>query len=186
MWFVWREFREEKLERYKEAEIDEEIRNLLDLINSVEKFVTLSSCSGRIAVMDMPKFGEKVESVFLGKWHSVPNYNDVYEAVRRGKRTTWLMMHPPIVHVACKDFRSAEEILRVAKLSGFRRSGIISPKKFVVEIAAPERVEAVVAVGGKIADEEFLRINYEIAVEKLIKSRRRMEKFEEYFREAFR
>ena len=182
---MWEEFRGEKLKEYRSSEIDKEIRDLLELINSVERFVTLSSCSGRIAVMDMPKFGEKVESVFLGKWHSPPPFEEVCEAVKKGRLTTWLMMHPPIVHVACRDFESAEEILKVAKLSGFRRSGIISTKRFVVEIAAQERVEAVVAVNGRIADEDFLRINYELAVEKLAKSRERMEKFKNAFREVF-
>ncbi|ADC64908.1 Protein of unknown function DUF207 [Ferroglobus placidus DSM 10642] len=182
---MWEKFREEKLSEFKRADVDEEIRELLETINSVEIFVTLSSCAGRIVVMDMPSFGEKLESVFLGKWHSPPDFDEVLDAVRRGRETTWLMMHPPIVHVACRDLKVAEKLLSVAKKAGFRRSGVISFKKLVVEIASPERLEAVVSVKGKIADEEFLKVNYEYAVKKLLKSRERMKKFEKVFKEAF-
>ncbi|WP_290900607.1 hypothetical protein [Ferroglobus sp.] len=182
---MWEKFREEKLSEFKRAEVDEEIRDLLELINSVEVFVTLSSCAGRIAVMDMPSFGEKLESVFLGKWHSPPDFDEVLKAVKRGRKTTWLMMHPPIVHVACRDLESAEKILSVAKKAGFRRSGLISFKKLVVEIASPERLEVVVSENGKMADENFLKINYEYAVKKLLRSRERMKKFEMEFKEAF-
>ena len=87
---VWFEFKRRKLEGYIEAkeknEVDEDIVPLLDLINSFEDFVTLSSCSGRIAVIDMPEFGDKVEATFLGKWHRCVSYEEVFEAVKRVNR----------------------------------------------------------------------------------------------------
>ncbi len=182
---MWEKFRASKLEKYRSSPIDHEIKPFLDEINSVEHFVTLSSCSGRIAVMDMPRFGEKAQSVFLGKWHTPPAFEDVLKAIMKGKLTTWLMMHPPIIHVACESREFAEEFLKIAKLSGFRRSGVISMRRWIVEVAAPERLEMVVAARGKVFDVETIRVNYELAVEKLNKSRERMEQFRRKFREAF-
>jgi tRNA wybutosine-synthesizing protein 3 len=178
---MWNEYKKRKYEGYLEAkargEVDEDIIPLLDLINSFEEFVTLSSCSGRIAVMDMPEFGDKVEAEFLGKWHRCVEYEEVLDAVRRGKKTTWLIMFPPIIHVACKDLASAERLMAIANNAGLRRNGIISLKNYVVEINTLERLEAPVAIDGEvIVDEKALRIMVKIANKKLEKSKKKLEK----------
>ncbi len=182
---MWSRFREKKIKEYEKAKIDDEIKPILDDINSVSCFVTLSSCSGRIVVMDMPSFGNKVESVFLGKWHSIPSFDEVLSAINKGKQTTWLMMHPPIIHIACENVESAKKLLEVAKNSGLRRSGIISMKNWVVEISPPERLEMVASISGKTLNLETLRINYQFCIEKLKKSRERIKKFRDSFRNTF-
>ena len=157
---VWAEYRKRKLEGYKRArsEVDKDILPLLELINSVEDYVTLSSCSGRIAVMDMPDFGNKLESVFIGKWHRPVEFEEALDAVRKGCKTTWLIMFPPIIHVACRDLVAAEKLMKTANEAGFRRCGIISLRNNVVEIASLERVEVPVAVcGNPVVDEDALR-----------------------------
>jgi len=177
----WEAFRTEKLLGFKKSvhEIDPEILPLLNLINSSPDFVTLSSCSGRIAVMDMPDFGNKLEGVFLGKWHGEVGLEEVWEAVRRGKRITWFMMHPPILHVACRDMRMAEEFINAARKAGFRRAGLISTSRNIVEVFSPERMEMVVAAKGEpVVSRESLRIQLEFAVEKLRRSRKRLSRLE--------
>jgi len=181
---VWIEFKRRKLEGYLEAkernEVDEDIIPLLDLINSFEDFVTLSSCSGRIAVMDMPEFGDKVEAVFLGKWHRCVSFDEVYEAIKRGRRTTWLIMFPPIIHVACRDLKSAEKLMAIANNAGLRRSGLISLKHNVVEINSPERLEAPVAIEGKmIIGKEGLEVMVEFANRKLKRSKDKLKRLYE-------
>ncbi len=182
----WNRFREKVLERYRKAEIDAEIRNVLDTINSSRSFVTLSSCAGRIVVMDMPNFGDKKNSVFLGKWHRFPKFEEVKRSVVKGRLQTWFMMHPPIIHIACKDMDRALELLEIAKKSGFRRSGIISQKKFAIEIASQERVEMLVAEKGEVlVDDKALKRNLEISIDKLKRSRERIYRFSEIFKERF-
>jgi len=170
-----------RLEGYRKAkergEVDEDIIPLLDLINSFDDFVTLSSCSGRIAVMDMPKFGDKVEATFLGKWHRRVSLDEVLNAVRRGRRTTWLIMFPPIIHVACRNLESAEVLMKVANDSGFRRSGLISLKHNVIEINSLERLEAPVAVDGRMLfNYEGLKVTVELANEKLERSKSKLKR----------
>ena len=176
---MWTEFRRRKLEEYRKAremgEVDEDIVPLLDLINSFEDYVTLSSCSARIAVMDMPKFGDKVEAIFLGKWHRRVSLDEVLNAVRKGRRTTWLIMFPPIIHVACRNLESAGVLMRIANNSGFRRCGLISLKHNVVEINSLERLEAPVAVDGMLLfNSEGLRVTVELANEKLERSKNKL------------
>lgn len=178
---MWIEFRRRRLEGYIEAkkrnEVDEDIIPLLDLINSFEDFVTLSSCSGRIAVMDMPEFGDKVEAKFLGKWHRCVSFDEVFEAIKKGKQTTWLMMFPPIIHVACRDLESAEKLMAIANNAGLRRSGLISLKHNVVEMNSLERLEAPVAVKGRmIVGEEGLRAMVEFANKKLKRSKEKLKR----------
>uniref|UniRef100_A0A7C3YCY4 tRNA(Phe) 7-((3-amino-3-carboxypropyl)-4-demethylwyosine(37)-N(4))-methyltransferase n=1 Tax=Geoglobus ahangari TaxID=113653 RepID=A0A7C3YCY4_9EURY len=182
----WKKFRETVLSRYRQADIDVEIKPVLDIINASESFVTLSSCAGRIVVMDMPNFGDKKNSVFLGKWHQPPEFSEVMEAILKGQRQTWFMMHPPIIHVACRSLFDAFDLLEIAKRSGFRRSGLISQKKFAIEIASQERVEMLVAENGELLmNEKALKRNFELSVEKLKKSRERIFKFSRTFEEYF-
>ncbi|MBW2037952.1 MAG: hypothetical protein JRI41_10875 [Deltaproteobacteria bacterium] len=182
----WKKFRETVLHRYKQADVDVEIKPVLDIINASESFVTLSSCAGRIVVMDMPNFGDKKNSVFLGKWHQPPEFDEIMDAIIRGRKQTWFMMHPPIIHVACRSILDAFDLLEIAKKSGFRRSGLISQKKFAIEIASQERVEMLVAENGELLmNEKALKRNFEISVEKLKKSREKIFRFSRAFKEHF-
>lgn len=185
---MWLDFKRRKLEGYIKAkergEVDEDVIPLLDLINSFDCYVTLSSCSGRIAVMDMPEFGDKVESVFLGKWHRCVSFEEVFEAVGLGKQTTWLIMFPPIIHVACRDLESAERLMKIANDSGLRRSGLISLRHNVVEINTLERLEAPVAVKGRlVVGIEGLRVMVDFANKKLERSKDKLRRFYDSLRE---
>ncbi len=182
----WLKFRKRILEKYRNSSIDSWIKEIADTINSSEDFVTLSSCSGRIAIMDMPEFGDKRNSVFLGKWHDPPSVHEVIEAVRSGRMETWFIMDPPIIHVACRNSEIAFKLLKCLNESGFRRSGIISGKRNVIEISSSERVEFLAARNGTIlADEMMISENLQKSLEKLEKSRSRFLGFQNRFKEVF-
>ncbi|MEM0351319.1 MAG: hypothetical protein QXR27_04875 [Archaeoglobaceae archaeon] len=179
----WEWYRNKKIEGYKNAlrkgEIDEDLIALLEKINSIESYVTLSSCSGRIAVVDLDEFGEKLNSEFLGKWHRPVSFEEVLSAILKAKRETWLIQYPPIIHVACKDLNSARNLLNLANNSGFRRSGIISLENIVVEIASLERLELPVALKGEILlDMDYLRIAVSFANKKLEKGKEKLKRLE--------
>ena len=178
---AWDDYRKRKLEKLRAAkkknEVDGWIIPLLDRINSLSCYVTLSSCAGRLVVMDMPDFGNKGDAVFLGKWHSIPSPEEVEKAIEMGKRTTWLMLHPPILHVACKSEKHAEILINSAQDAGIRRAGIISLKNMVVEVCGHERMEIPVKF------EKFLPVDVnavlKIAEMKLERSRSRFMRFSE-------
>lgn len=181
---MWSAYKKEKLEKYewakKEAKVDYEIIPILDKLNEKENFVTLSSCSGRIAVIDLKNFGVKIDSEFIGKWHRNVEFLEVLECVKRCKRQGWLIHYPPIIHVACKDLQSAKSLMRIANEAGFRRSGLISLENLVVEISSLERLELPVAIEGKkIVDDDYLRIAVDLANKKLESGKKKLKRFEE-------
>ncbi len=178
----WIEFKRKKLEileRAKEkGEVDEDIIPLLDTINSFDCFVTTSSCSGRIVVLDVPKIGDKLNAKFLGKWHRTVDWKEVAKALEKSTSTTWLISDPPIIHVACRDLECARILMRIANESGFRRCGIISLNRFVVEITSFEKLEAPLAVNGKIVvDEGYIKLLTDFANEKLLRGKEKLERF---------
>jgi len=175
-WLEYRKKKLESLERAKErGEVDKWIIPLLNRINSHPEYVTLSSCAGRVAVMDMPDFGNKGEAVFLGKWHIIPSADELERAVEKGRMTTWVMLHPPILHIACSSLAGAERVLLLAQKAGIRRAGIISLKHNVVEVCGHERMEIPVRFGKRLPfdSESFLRL----AEMKLSRSRKKFERF---------
>ncbi|WP_290723843.1 hypothetical protein [Archaeoglobus sp.] len=176
---MWERFREKRYRGYLEAKakgkVDEDIVYLLDLINKFDCFVTLSSCSGRIAVVDLKKPGDKVNSEFLGKWHGGAEAKDIKMAAMRCRNTAWLIQYPPIIHVACRDIDAAKILMNIANQAGFRRSGIISLNHYVVEIASLERVELPIAEGYKmLIDDEYLEYAVKCANEKLFKGKEKL------------
>ncbi len=85
-----------------------------------------------------------------------------------------------ILHVACKSFDDAVKILEKAKLSGWKRSGIISFKKrYIVEAISTEKLEFPIIEKEKIlVNEDFLRIIVEKSNENLKKSWEKIKRFE--------
>lgn len=178
---MWETYRKRKFVGFLEAknrgEIDRDIIKLLELINSFENYVTLSSCSGRIAVMDIPEVGDKLNAEFLGKWHREVEAEMVERCAVKCKNWAWLIQYPPIIHVACSSFEDAERIMNVANESGFRRSGLISLKNRVVEIASLERVELPIAFSGKLLiSRDYLNSVVKFANFKLRKGKEKLER----------
>ncbi len=176
---MWEKFKKERLEGYlkakAEGKVDADIVDLLDLINEFDCFVTLSSCSGRIAVIDLKKPGDKVNSEFLGKWHEGVEAEEVKEAAMKSRNTAWLIQYPPIIHVACRDIEAAKALMDVANQAGFRRSGIISLNNFVVEVASLERLELPIAERNRmLIDERYLEHVVKWANEKLFKGKEKL------------
>ena len=89
-------------------------------------------------------------------------------------------MFPPIIHVACRDLNSAEKLMTIANNAGLRRSGLISLKHNVVEINSLERLEAPVAVKGRmIVGEDGLEVMVEFANKKLKRSKEKLKRLYE-------
>lgn len=178
----WEEFRRrnlEKLERAKRSgEVDEDIIQLLDLINSFECYVTTSSCSGRIVLIEVPEIGDKLRARFLGKWHRTVSSEEILRCLRNFESNVWLISDPPILHIACSDLECARNLMRIANDSGFRRCCLISLSRPTVEVTSFERLEAPLAVNGKIVvSEEYVKILAEFANEKLLRGKDKLERF---------
>lgn len=179
---MWEEYRKKKLNGFLRAknrgDIDPDILELLETINSLREYITLSSCSGRIAVLDMPEIGDKKSARFLGKWHAEIELEDVINAAMRSKSWGWLIQYPPILHIACKTLDDAEKLMNAANEAGFRRAGIISLKNRVVEISSLERIELPVSFSGElVVSRDYLASVVDFANKKLIRGKERLERF---------
>lgn len=180
----WGEFRKAKYVKYEKAkengEVDQDIISLLDSINSSDRFITLSSCSGRIGVLDSPEPGDKLNSTFLAKWHHAIEPRQLVETAKQGQQTTWLINNPPILHIACKNMESAGELMEMANNAGFSRSGIISLKKNIVEISSHESMELPVSRESTLLiGETSIETVVELANEKLEKGKEKLARLED-------
>jgi len=180
---MWKEYRKKKLNGFLEAknrgEIDQDIFELLKIVNSLDGYVTLSSCSGRIAVIDIPEVGDKKAAKFLGKWHDVVECKAVINAALKSEQWGWLIQYPPILHVACRTVEDAERFMNAANQAGFRRSGIISLKNHVVEITSFERTELPIAYSKKLlVTEYYLKQVVEFANIKLKRGKEKLKRLQ--------
>lgn len=87
-------------------------------------------------------------------------------------------LESPIVHIACKDLKSASEFLEKAKHVGFKRSGILtSGKNIILELNSTEKLEFPIIKNEKIlVGDDFLKLVVKMSNEKLERGWRKIEK----------
>ena len=166
-------------ERMREGLVDEMIIPTLDRINKFSHLYTVSSCSGRVIVIDLLKIGDKRNAIFTGRWHRRVEKKEVLNAIERCESDGWFLLNPPILHVVSKDIGHAKELLRIAIESGFKRSGIksIGKDKITVEMNSTEVIETIVAKNGiNIIGEDYLEVLIECANIKFDRSQRKIER----------
>lgn len=137
----------------EEGKVDEDIIPLLEKINSLENYFTTSSCSGRISIMEMPEFGDKVNAEWLGKWHREVTLEEVLDAIgMHSKGQLWFLVRSPIIHVSARTMEDAVRLLNLAIGLGFKYSNIksISHKKLLVEIRSTERMDVPLGENGEL------------------------------------
>ncbi len=166
--FLYTKNFEEQKERVMEGlrkaladdKVDRDIIPLLEKINALGNYFTTSSCSGRISLMEMPHFGDKVNSVWLGKWHREVSVDEVLGAI--GKHKTgqlWFLVRSPILHVAARTMEDAVSLLNLSIGLGFKYSNIksVSHKKLLVEIRSTERMDVPLGEDGTLwVSEEYI------------------------------
>jgi len=166
-----------------ERKVDGDIIPLLDKINSLENYFTTSSCSGRISVMEMPDFGDKVNSIWLGKWHRTVKVEEVLEAIgRHEKGQLWFLVRSPILHVGARTMDDAVRLLNLAIGLGFKYSNIksVSHKKLLVEIRSTERMDVPLGTDGELwVDGEYLERIVAIANSQVRRFKGKLKRLEE-------
>ena len=171
-----------------EGEVDEAIMPIVEAINTDPEYFTTSSCAGRIVLLQIPKLGDKEEAVFLAKWHRTVEIEDVKGALSNlgDEGLTFLLAQSPIMHVRCKNMKSAVELRNLAVESGLKYSTLKSltqnsreePVKIVVEILSSENIHVPVARGSKIyPDDDYLEFIIENANSALKRAREKLDRF---------
>ncbi|GGP21353.1 hypothetical protein GCM10007981_12830 [Thermocladium modestius] len=148
----------ERLEREAGlGRVDFDIMDVLRGINSLPDYFTTSSCSGRIMIASAERLGfsKSVRSMgsfeLVSKWHRPVTMGEVREAMER-LSDAWLMVRSAILHVVARRLDEAEELLRLARSSGFKHSGISSIKEwgYLVELLGEDRMDVPLKVRGKL------------------------------------
>jgi tRNA wybutosine-synthesizing protein 3 len=139
---------------------DKKIVDLCNEINESDNFYTTSSCAGRIVLMiDEDKKGK---GLFLKSWHDEISFEELKKELNLflDEGSAKFKLEPPIIHVACRDLKSASEFLEFAKHAGFRRCGINTiSNNIVLELNSTERLEFPVINNKEIlVDDKFLKI----------------------------
>ena len=178
--------RPEALKRYRMAKekglVDKDIIYLLEIINSSEAYYTTSSCSGRIGVMQIPGIGNKVQCVFLGKWHREVSYDEILGSIKNYKSGyLFLIVQSAIIHVVAKDIDSATALLKIAFESGFKYSSIksISNSGVLVEILSTENLNIPLGKNGNLmVDDEYIMFSTDMANMTLRRIKQKLQKLE--------
>jgi len=145
----------------EKGEVDEKAMPVIEKINSLADFFTTSSCSGRIALMEIPSFGRKKEAKHLGKWHRKVKIEEIKESLMKaGKGEIWFFVQSPIFHVSTVSMENAKKLLNIAIQSGFKNSSIKTLNgRIVVEILGTERIDVPVGKEGKVfVNSEYMEI----------------------------
>jgi len=136
-----------------EGRVDIDVIPLLSSINQHPYWATTSSCSGRIQLLAPPVTGDKVGSRVLGKWHRPVESAEVMDAISSwdGQGELHLLVQPLLLHIRCRDLRSAARIRNMGQESGMKFSSIRSirlnrdgepiPWGITVELLGTERSE---------------------------------------------
>jgi tRNA wybutosine-synthesizing protein 3 len=166
------------------GEWDRKIVPLCDKINKKRNYYTTSSCSGRVVLLKASD--EKIENAFLYRTHNKVQFQ-YFKNVLISLNYPGLVEFQQtacILHVACRTIEDALMIVRLAKLAGWKRSGIMTGgKRFMVELHSTENMSFPIMNNKKIlVDDEYLKLAIEIANKKLMRTWEKIEKLKKLIR----
>ena len=146
---------------------DKRILGLIGKINKKKEYYTTSSCSGRIMLIKDSE--TKQPNLFLFVSHEKVELKKLLEEIDKikYKELVWFKLDSCILHVAAKDLDSAEKLLSKAKLAGWKRSGIISTRRNIVELISTETMSFPVMKGKLLVSDDYLKLALGLANEKL-------------------
>ncbi|NCC71013.1 hypothetical protein EOM09_05505 [bacterium] len=126
-----------KKDKSFKSSIDEKILNLCNIINEKKSLFTLSSCSGRICILECINKNNKKLSNWLIVDHFLANFEEFEKKLFEfsGENKLYFRQESAILHICVKDLELAEKIIIISKKSGFNKCSILSTKsKISVEI----------------------------------------------------
>ena len=108
--------------------LDPDIYHVLMAIFERPEAFPVSSCSGRITVVDAPMPWHRKGSTVVFKKHSTIEESEVSSVILPNSPLSrlWLVATGPILHVSTLTLREALAMLRIAREAGMKHSGILS------------------------------------------------------------
>ncbi|MCA9486879.1 hypothetical protein H6501_01385 [Candidatus Woesearchaeota archaeon] len=117
-----------KLDKSAKGSIDKRILDLCDAINALDEAVTLSSCSGRICLLELAGRANKKDSKWIYCTHDRGELEECSRILTAydGKQIVYFKQECAILHVCLSSVSLSLSFLRIAKESGFNRCHILS------------------------------------------------------------
>ncbi len=125
-----------KLDKSFIGSIDKKILALCNTINKKDNLYTLSSCSGRICILNKNKKG-KQKNIWIYTTHKRTSSKELQNSLKEISETQEieLRQESAIIHIATQNTNIAKKLLHIGKTSGFNQVGIITiGTKTVVEL----------------------------------------------------
>ncbi len=177
----------ERRDKSSKGSVDENIRDLVELINGLHDYYTSSSCSGRIFLIEVDPGNRKDLSRWTYLTHLRADFHEVKKALFSvGDKEVWFQQEPLIIHICCKDLDSAKKMLKACALAGIKRAGIIAlGKRIMIEAIGNERIDTIIAKKSVLVDDHYIRLLIDKANENQEKNSKRIEKFYKKIKELF-
>ena len=180
-----------KKDKSKKGSIDKPIIKLIDFLNKLNNYYTTSSCSGRILILKIPEDGRKDHVEWLMTSHKPINFEMAKEALLNLKDDNaeiWFKQEPLILHAVARTLEDAQKLLDIAKLSGFKKSGIIaSRRRLVVEIEGTDILSTIIGKGNELfINNDYLNILIKTANKKLLRNLNKKDKLTENIKKEFK
>lgn len=151
---------------------------LLALFRREESF-PVSSCSGRITVVDAPMPWYRKNSTVVFKKHAVVDEKEIYTVVQNSLpvRRLWLVVTGPIFHISALTLREALSVLKIAREAGMKHSGILSISRRGVYVELKTGVRLTVLLRAKDTIISDIREVVKVANEALLEGKSRLTRF---------
>ncbi|XP_002129518.2 tRNA wybutosine-synthesizing protein 3 homolog [Ciona intestinalis] len=179
----------DKKDESRKGSVDSLIVELVDFINAKPDYFTTSSCSGRIVVLttnDSENNTEHTSAKKGCKWHLVSHVavkaSDVLNCLKSATESTRLKFEGFIMHINCRDLKSAILMQNAALSSGFRNSGITIGKhgrNLQVAIRGTMNLEVPLmdTDGKRITSDEYIQHVVTMANDKLTENEKKITRF---------
>jgi len=138
---------------------DKKIIPLCKKINKNKEYYTTSSCSGRVVLIKASD--KKQKNLFLYRTHNKISFKELLKQIKNIKYPglIYFKQEPCILHVACNFNNDAEKLLKKARLAGWKRSGLISKKRNILELMSTEHLEFPIMNNRKLlVSEAYLKL----------------------------
>ncbi|MEM3989344.1 MAG: hypothetical protein QW369_01190 [Desulfurococcaceae archaeon] len=110
--------------------LDRDLLPLLIELNLRPYTYTLSSCSGRITLVDSSRPWARRGTNVVFKKHAPITHEELLRVAKEPcTEALWLIVSGPIIHASTASLREAGELLRIARRAGFKHSGVLSMHK---------------------------------------------------------
>lgn len=179
---LWARIREHKFRRMLEdldvGYLDPDIYHVLQALFRRSDSFPVSSCSGRITVVDSKLPWHRKGSTVLFKKHSPITEGELLPIVANNTPIArlWLVVTGPIFHISSVNLKEALTLLRIARAAGMKHSGVlsISRRGIYVELKTGVRLTVLLRSGDSVVKD--LREVVKAANEALLEGKSRLER----------